>query len=276
MVADAEIIDSSVYCFHVDPCCSSSNLAIRLEHIRRSSSEEMVPLVNGKKTEYHHSNDVSRYRSVHSQSQVAPDRLRIHCSALWHLLVAQCKSSNQRFQLFDLVSTAHARQDDAFDDSRRCLRTFLWWVTCLGLERISFSTIRRVDLAVAPVARLLHFQDIPLITMGAVSNEFTLQRQTMYSSLFRFGYRTDELGKLISVDEYFLEDEGELDFRAQSFLRNFVSQSSRQNEQLMYVDTIDPSSLSRQSIAELCQRRRYVSLDNWETAVLGLTEYPLS
>lgn len=31
--------------------------------------------------------------------------------------------------------------------------------------------------------------------MGAVSNEFTLQRQTMYSTLFRFGYRTDELGK---------------------------------------------------------------------------------
>ncbi len=52
-----------------------------------------------------------------------------------------------------------------------------------------------VDLAVAPVARLLHFQNIPLITMGAVSNEFTLQRQTMYSTLFRFGYRTDELGK---------------------------------------------------------------------------------
>jgi hypothetical protein len=50
-------------------------------------------------------------------------------------------------------------------------------------------------LAVAPVARLLHFQNIPLITMGAVSNEFTLQRQTMYSTLFRFGYRTDELGK---------------------------------------------------------------------------------
>ncbi|CAF1681221.1 unnamed protein product, partial [Adineta ricciae] len=49
------------------------------------------------------------------------------------------------------------------------------------------------DLAVAPVARLLHFQNIPLITMGAVSNEFTLQRQTMYSTLFRFGYRTDEL-----------------------------------------------------------------------------------
>ncbi|CAF3458292.1 unnamed protein product [Rotaria socialis] len=53
------------------------------------------------------------------------------------------------------------------------------------------------DLAVAPVARLLHFQNIPLITMGAVSNEFTLQRQTMYSTLFRFGYRTDELGSLI-------------------------------------------------------------------------------
>jgi hypothetical protein len=51
-------------------------------------------------------------------------------------------------------------------------------------------------LAVAPVARLLHFQNIPLITMGAVSNEFTLQRQTMYSTLFRFGYRTDELGKI--------------------------------------------------------------------------------
>ena len=54
-----------------------------------------------------------------------------------------------------------------------------------------------VDLAVAPVARLLHFQNIPLITMGAVSNEFTLQRQTMYSTLFRFGYRTDELGKTL-------------------------------------------------------------------------------
>lgn len=53
------------------------------------------------------------------------------------------------------------------------------------------------DLAVAPVARLLHFQNIPLITMGAVSNEFTLQRQKMYSSLFRFGYRTDELGLLL-------------------------------------------------------------------------------
>ncbi|CAF1599336.1 unnamed protein product [Adineta ricciae] len=53
------------------------------------------------------------------------------------------------------------------------------------------------DLAVAPVARLLHFQNIPLITMGAVSNEFTLQRQTMYSTLFRFGYRTDELGTLL-------------------------------------------------------------------------------
>ncbi|CAF4202258.1 unnamed protein product, partial [Rotaria sp. Silwood2] len=49
------------------------------------------------------------------------------------------------------------------------------------------------DLAVAPVARLLHFQNIPIVTMGAVSNEFTLQRQTMYSTLFRFGYRTDEL-----------------------------------------------------------------------------------
>ena len=55
------------------------------------------------------------------------------------------------------------------------------------------------DLAVAPVARLLHFQNIPLITMGAVSNEFTLQRQSMYSSLFRFGYRTDELGKLMNI-----------------------------------------------------------------------------
>jgi hypothetical protein len=32
--------------------------------------------------------------------------------------------------------------------------------------------------------------------MGAVSNEFTLQRPTMYSTLFRFGYRTDELGKI--------------------------------------------------------------------------------
>ncbi|CAF3305786.1 unnamed protein product [Rotaria socialis] len=53
------------------------------------------------------------------------------------------------------------------------------------------------DLAVAPVARLLHFQNIPVITMGAVSNEFTLQRQTMYSTLFRFGYRTDELGTLL-------------------------------------------------------------------------------
>ncbi|CAF0852137.1 unnamed protein product [Adineta steineri] len=53
------------------------------------------------------------------------------------------------------------------------------------------------DLAVAPVARLLHFQNIPLITMGAVSNEFTLQRQLMYSTLFRFGYRTDELGALL-------------------------------------------------------------------------------
>lgn len=53
------------------------------------------------------------------------------------------------------------------------------------------------DLAVAPVARLLHYQNIPLITMGAVSNEFTLQRQAMYSTLFRFGYRTDELGTLL-------------------------------------------------------------------------------
>ena len=53
-----------------------------------------------------------------------------------------------------------------------------------------------LDLAVAPVARLLHFQNIPLITMGAVSNEFTLQRETMYSTLFRFGYRTDELGRI--------------------------------------------------------------------------------
>ena len=82
MVADAEIIDSSVYCFHVDPCCSSSNITIRFEHIRRSRSEEMVPFVNRKKTEYHHSDDVSRYRPVHSQSQVAPDRLRIYCPAL--------------------------------------------------------------------------------------------------------------------------------------------------------------------------------------------------
>ncbi|CAF1276151.1 unnamed protein product [Rotaria sp. Silwood1] len=53
------------------------------------------------------------------------------------------------------------------------------------------------DLAVAPVARLLHFLNIPIVTMGAVSNEFTLQRQTMYSTLFRFGYRTDELGSLL-------------------------------------------------------------------------------
>lgn len=38
--------------------------------------------------------------------------------------------------------------------------------------------------------------------MGAVSNEFTLQRQTMYSTLFRFGYRTDELGKSsISIEQ---------------------------------------------------------------------------
>lgn len=61
-------------------------------------------------------------------------------------------------------------------------------------------------MAVAPVARLLHFQNIPLVTMGAVSNEFTLQRQTMYSTLFRFGYRTDELGKLISDYEYSYEE----------------------------------------------------------------------
>jgi hypothetical protein len=54
-----------------------------------------------------------------------------------------------------------------------------------------------LDLAVAPVARLLHFQNIPVVTMGAVSNEFTLQRQAMYSTLFRFGYRTDELGKVM-------------------------------------------------------------------------------
>ncbi|CAF1086005.1 unnamed protein product [Adineta ricciae] len=53
------------------------------------------------------------------------------------------------------------------------------------------------DLAVAPVARLLHYERIPLVTMGAVSNDFTLQRETMYSTLFRFGYRTDELGALL-------------------------------------------------------------------------------
>ncbi len=59
----------------------------------------------------------------------------------------------------------------------------------------SYSDFLIIDLAVAPVARLLHFENKPLITMGAVSNEFTLQRQAMYSTLFRFGYRTDELGK---------------------------------------------------------------------------------
>ncbi len=58
-------------------------------------------------------------------------------------------------------------------------------------------------MAVAPVARLLHYENIPLITMGAVSNEFTLQRQTMYSTLFRFGYRTDELGKNIENNQNF-------------------------------------------------------------------------
>jgi hypothetical protein len=63
---------------------------------------------------------------------------------------------------------------------------------------VDIYTIRYefLDLAVAPVARLLHFQNIPLVTMGAVSNEFTLQRSAMYSTLFRFGYRTDELGKI--------------------------------------------------------------------------------
>ena len=67
-------------------------------------------------------------------------------------------------------------------------------VSLLPICSSSFSRRRR-DLAVAPVARLLHFQNIPLITMGAVSNEFTLQREAMYSTLFRFGYRTDELGR---------------------------------------------------------------------------------
>jgi hypothetical protein len=43
--------------------------------------------------------------------------------------------------------------------------------------------------------------------MGAVSNEFTLQRPTMYSTLFRFGYRTDELGKIVT-HEYLIENEG--------------------------------------------------------------------
>jgi len=65
-----------------------------------------------------------------------------------------------------------------------------------------YLNLYSIDLAVAPVARLLHFQNIPLVTMGAVSNEFTLQRQAMYSTIFRFGYRTDELGKTISDYEY--------------------------------------------------------------------------
>ena len=69
---------------------------------------------------------------------------------------------------------------------------------------VIFISFHFLDLAVAPVARLLHFQNKPLITMGAVSNEFTLQRQTMYSTLFRFGYRTDELGKPISDYEIFI------------------------------------------------------------------------
>ena len=60
------------------------------------------------------------------------------------------------------------------------------------LKSVSFFVLS--DLAVAPVARLLHYERIPLVTMGAVSNDFTLQRETMYSTLFRFGYRTDELG----------------------------------------------------------------------------------
>ncbi|CAF0754736.1 unnamed protein product [Didymodactylos carnosus] len=72
-----------------------------------------------------------------------------------------------------------------------------------NLVQIMLKTIPDVvfgpfcDLAVAPVARLLHYRNIPLVTMGAVSNEFTIHRNSMYSSIFRFGYRTDELGFLI-------------------------------------------------------------------------------
>ena len=92
------------------------------------------------------------------------------------------------------------------NSSRRCFQQFPTLFLDLSVvmdeEEIllrtdwhDFIPLHKLDLAVAPVARLLHFQNIPLITMGAVSNEFTLQRQKMYSSLFRFGYRTDELGK---------------------------------------------------------------------------------
>ena len=141
MVADAEIIDSSVYCFHVDTFCSAINIAIRFERICRSYRETMAAIGNTKKPEYHHSDDVSRYRSVHSQSQISPDRLWIYCSSLRNFLLAQCKSPNQRFQLFDLVSTAYARHHDAFDDSRRCLRTLLWWVHCSWLDlNLALST----------------------------------------------------------------------------------------------------------------------------------------
>ncbi|CAF1082671.1 unnamed protein product [Didymodactylos carnosus] len=72
-----------------------------------------------------------------------------------------------------------------------------------NLVQIMLKTIPDVvfgpfcDLAVAPVARLLHYRNIPLVTMGAVSNEFTIHRHSMYSSIFRFGYRTDELGLLM-------------------------------------------------------------------------------
>lgn len=192
MVADDEIIDYSVSYSNMHLDISSP---IRID-IRCCSTfiaccftiDEQI------QTQYYHSHDVSRYRSIYSQSQFSPHCLWIYCSSISNLQLVKCQSPSQRFQLFNCPSSSCPCYDHAYSHARCCFWTFLWyWIYPEVLRWVYlFSLI--LDLAVAPVARLLHFQNKPLITMGAVSNEFTLQRQMMYSTLFRFGYRTDELG----------------------------------------------------------------------------------
>ena len=101
-----------------------------------------------------------------------------------------------RFALFHFLGTASTVGNDDIEHSRRRLWTLLRFLSSFSLSSSLRCERLPLDLAVAPVARLVHYQNIPLITMGAVSNEFTLLRESMYSTLFRFGYRTDELGQM--------------------------------------------------------------------------------
>lgn len=190
MVADDEIIDYSVSYSNVYLDISSR---IRIDIRCCSTSVDSWFISHDQtQTKYNHSNDVSRYRSIYSQSQFSDYCLWIYCPSISNLQLVKCQSPSQRFQLFNCPSSSCPCYDHAYSYARRCFWTLLWYWFLVKL--LLWAHLFSLDLAVAPVARLLHFQNKPLITMGAVSNEFTLQRQTMYSTLFRFGYRTDELG----------------------------------------------------------------------------------